>query len=121
MNPVQYEQLKDLSKKDPSDTDTVADTAFDEDMEMKEDQRKQEDDYFNCIVQRLTNEHIYSEDDQEFMKLVPEPSELKLFELINKLHRERTRSSFLIKSEKSLADKTGTQLIRENDPLLNET
>lgn len=47
-------------------------------------------------VKKPTQEEVYSEEDLEFMSLVPEPHEPKLFEYTIKITKERNRRNALI-------------------------
>ena len=49
-----------------------------------------DDDYFDCKVRKSQIEP-YSEEDAEFVGMVPERYEMKLYELNQKIMRERDR------------------------------
>jgi hypothetical protein len=50
-----------------------------------------EDDYFSCKVAKPTRDDVYTDEDYEFMSLVPDPIEPKFFEYTSKVQRERNR------------------------------
>lgn len=50
-----------------------------------------DEDPFLCKVQKPTKDDVYTEEDYEFMSLVPEPIEPKFFEYTTKVQRERNR------------------------------
>jgi len=55
-----------------------------------------EGDFDNCIVEKTKKEECYSEEDKEFIRLIPDPSESKLYELTQMIQKERNRRMFLI-------------------------
>ena len=94
-NPLDYEDLKDDSSTNEEDRDA----------RMLDQGR----------VMRPTKEVVYNEEDEEFMVLIPEPHEPKLFECSTKILRERQRRNHLLSSQ------TNFQKLAENDLLLNES
>jgi hypothetical protein len=75
-----------------------------------------EDDYFACEVRKpKRGEDPFGEDDHDFMKLLSDPTgEANLFEVVNKIIKERDRKDMLMKIENPI------QYIKEKDLFLNE-
>lgn len=78
-NPLESEDLHDMSStKENEDEQMKSSSAF------TSQERKHEAmqvDYEECHVPKPTKEDVYNDEDYEFMSLVPEPHEPKLFEL----------------------------------------
>lgn len=53
------------------------------------------EDLFECKIKKPHGEDIYGEDDIDFMELVPEPQEAKLYELTTKISKARERKNYL--------------------------
>ena len=59
-------------------------------------------DYAKCQVPKPTREDVYNEEDYEYMQLVPEPSEPKLYELTQKIYMEKQRRQHLLASNQPI-------------------
>lgn len=68
-----------------------ASTEEDNNKEQTEERKAFDIDFEECRVMKPTKEDIYNDEDYEFMSLVPDPIEPKLFEYTMKVQRERMR------------------------------
>jgi hypothetical protein len=76
-----------------------------------------EDDYFACEVKKPVRiEGPYGDEDRDFMSLLTDPTgEANLFEVVNKIAKERERKEMLMKAE------FPDQYTKKSDMFLNET
>jgi len=101
LNPKEYHYLKDrYESEDKEELDEDVYMMQDEDFPIKGEESKStfDDDYFTCEVRKpLKGEEPYGEEDQDFMKLLTDPTgEANLFEVVNKISKERERKEMLM-------------------------
>lgn len=83
-NPREYDIFKQdylENNEDIEDMEEVKKSFFEDD----------EGDFDNCVIKKTKKEECYNEEDKEFMRLIPDPSESKLYELTQMIQKERNR------------------------------
>ena len=101
-NPKEYEELKEKQMELLEEEETTTQGS----KELKKENVMDIGEVQECKVPKPTREDGYNSDDYEYMELIPESGELKLFEYSIKIQKERERRYNLLNPNTSFNQMT---------------